>query len=246
MTSPDLTRRPMRPQVAAGLAATLIIAVVACCYWQVRSRYFASEDFLLIRTLLLSPPWSDLAALVSKPWMDTSLVQFYRPVATLMFGCEVQLFGTNATAYNLTHIGVHAVNSVAVFWLCQRLLSRVQTAVRGPAFIAALLFAIYPLHANAILFLAGFATLFAGSFQIFAILSLIRFFDNQSKTSLLLAAVFAAAAIGCYEAAVIVPVVAIAAWILLADASLWPSLQVSRWRCYALFVVPARCLFRRT
>lgn len=187
-------------------APWIVALVVLAVYGRALGRYFTSEDFLLIRFLSESPPWSDLRALFATPWLEISVVKFWRPVSTLLYGMEIAAFGARPFGYNLTHVLVHAVNAVLVWNIARRLDGRTWIAPLA----AALLFALHPLHPNAVIFGASFATLFAGTFFFAAVLA----WQRNTLPARLLALGLFALALGSYEAAVVLPVV-IVAWEIL-------------------------------
>lgn len=174
----------------------IVAAVVLAFYGRVLGRYFTSEDFLLLRFLSENPPWRDLGALFTAPWLEISVVKFYRPVSTLLYGLEIAAFGANPAGYNVVHVLVHALNAVLV----GRIARQMTEGEDVPAFAAGLLFALYPLHPNAVIFGASFATLFAATFLFGSLLAWLR-------SARLLALGLFALALGSYEAAVVFPAV---------------------------------------
>lgn len=174
----------------------IVTVAVLAFYGRVLGRYFTSEDFLLIRFLAENPPWRDLGGLFAAPWLEISVVKFYRPVSTLLYGLEIAAFGANPVGYNVVHVLVHALNAVLVGLIARQLTEGEDV----PAFAAGLLFALYPLHPNAVIFGASFATLFAGTFLFGALLAWLR-------SAPLLALGLFALALGSYEAAVVFPAV---------------------------------------
>ncbi|HEX2641699.1 MAG TPA: hypothetical protein VHU81_01825 [Thermoanaerobaculia bacterium] len=200
----------------------LLTAVVLGAYAPSLRRPFTSEDFLLIRYLAEHPPWTEGWAAWAGPWLGISVVKFYRPLSTLLYALEVAAFGAHPFGYNLTHVLVHAANTVLVFWIARRI--KVSRSVPPPgegegrdrgedrrgggAEIAAFLFAIYPLHPNAVLFSASFATIFGAFFLLTAFLAYQRFRDDTTGHgtawwTLSLAGFLAA--LGSYEAAAVLP-----------------------------------------
>lgn len=189
------------------LAPWLVAAVVLAFYGPRLGRYFTSEDFLLVRFLGESPPWRDLASLFGAPWLEISVVKFWRPVSTLLYGLEIAVFGGNPVGYNVVHVLVHAGNSVLV-WAIARRLGGGDDMV---PLAAALLFAVYPLHPNAVLFGASFATLLAASFLFGSTLLYLRYRESGARSDQALALGLFALGLGSYEAAAVLPAV-LAAW----------------------------------
>jgi hypothetical protein len=199
--------RPGR--LAPWLPPCLLVAAVLAFYGPLLGRYFTSEDFLLVRFLRENPPWRDLGALFGAPWLEISVVKFWRPISTLLYGIEIAAFGGHPAGYNVVHVLVHALNAVLVWALARRLQGDDPDAVTPLA--AAFLFAIYPLHPNAVIFGASFATLFATTFLFGAALLYLRFRENGARSDRLLALGLFALGLGSYEAAAVLPAV-LAAW----------------------------------
>ncbi|HJX27686.1 MAG TPA: hypothetical protein VJ885_07205 [Thermoanaerobaculia bacterium] len=188
---------------SASWVPWIVALAVLAVYGRALGRFFTSEDFLLVRFLDEHPPWRGLRSLFAAPWLDISVVKFWRPVSTLLYGVEIAAFGARPFGYNLTHVLVHALNAVLVWNIARRL-----DPGRFAPLAAAFLFALHPLHPNAVVFGASFATLFAATFFLAAVLAW------QREARLLALGMFGLA-LGSYEAAVVLPAVIVAWEILL-------------------------------
>ncbi|MEL7059067.1 MAG: hypothetical protein AAGN46_03460, partial [Acidobacteriota bacterium] len=126
------------------------------------ARGFCSEDFLILRRLWERPSlaWENFVG----PWLDTSLVSFYRPLASLVLQAELTIFGAVAWPYLLVQLLAHVANVVIAWSILRRLLSDAWAARWG-----AIAFALHPLHPNAVSFIASFATVFAASAALVAV-----------------------------------------------------------------------------
>ena len=194
--------RPAR----ALLPPLVLFASVLAFYGRALTRPFTSEDFLLIRYLGEHPPWRDLQAQFAAPWLGISVVKFYRPVSTLLYGLEIAAFGGRPFGYNAVHLLVHMANAALVWAIVRRL---------GPAgdenggtlapFAAALLFALYPLHPNAVVFSASFATLFGAAFLLASLLAYQRFRERGSPGAWGASIALFVLALGSYEEAAVLP-----------------------------------------
>lgn len=199
-------------RLASILPPLVLLAVVSAFYGRALGRYFTSEDFLLIRFLGENPPWRGLAAQFTSPWLGMTELKFYRPVATLLYGLEIAAFGGRPAGYNAVHLLVHAVNAWLV-WGIARGLGRTPGGEEGSRLTplaAALLFAVYPLHPNAVVFSASFATLFGATFLLGAMLSYQRFRDNGSPRAWGGALALYLCALGSYEATTVLPALLLA------------------------------------
>jgi protein O-mannosyl-transferase len=193
--------RPLR-----WAAPAVVAAAVLAFYGPFLGRSFTSEDFLLIRFFGEHPPWADWRALFAEPWLGIAGIRFYRPVSTLLYGLEIAAFGAAPFGYNLVHVLLHGANALLFWGIARRLLAP------WAAFAAALLFALHPLHPNAVIFGASFATLFAGTFLLGAFLAYRRFRETGSRPAWAAAFALFALGLGSYEAAAVFP-----AWLLAHD-----------------------------
>ncbi|MFP5284583.1 MAG: hypothetical protein ACLGI9_02490 [Thermoanaerobaculia bacterium] len=178
----------------------VLVTVVLLFYGRALDRPFTSEDFLLLRFLGENPPWRDLLGQLTSPWLEISVVRFYRPVSTLLYGAEIAVFGANPIGYNAVHILLHLVNALLVWAISRRLSGEDLTA-----FAAAFLFAIHPLHPNAVVFSASFATLFGAFFLLAAMLTYQRFRETGSLVTWGASLSLFVFALGSYEAAAVLP-----------------------------------------
>jgi hypothetical protein len=193
-------------RLARFLPALALGVAVLAFYGRALGRPFTSEDFLLIRYLGENPPWHHLLAQLSSPWLGISVVKFYRPVSTLLYGLEIAAFGGHPVGYNLVHLLVHGVNVALVWGIVRRL-------DRGAAFTpwaVALLFAIYPLHPNAVVFSASFATLYGAAFLLGSVLAYQGFRATGSRTAWGASLALFVLALGSYEESAVLPALLVA------------------------------------
>jgi len=188
-------------------APWITAAVVLAFYGRLLGRGFTSEDFLLVRYLGENPPWRDLASLFADPWLGISVVKFWRPVSTLLYGLEIAVFGANPIGYNVVHVLLHAGNAVLVWAIARRLGRNLREPDEVSPLAAALLFAVYPLHPNAVIFGASFASLFSATFLLGTLLFHLRFRETGARSDQAVALALFALALGSYESAVVFPVV---------------------------------------
>jgi len=188
-------------RIGAGL-----VGLVALLYAPLLSRGFTSEDFLLLRVLRQRPPWADLQALFTEPWLGVEVVRFYRPLGELMLALEARWFGGEPLAYNLVHVALHALNVLLVWRIALRLSGGGGAVVQRVAAVAAILFAVHPLHPNAVAWIASYATLFATTLLLAAWWGWEGARTDPGRPwrwAFILTCY--AGALGCYEAAVVLP-----------------------------------------
>jgi hypothetical protein len=212
-----------RRSIVAGL---FVFTVVLLAYRVTLGRYFTSEDFLLTRFLAEHPPWRD-PELFTGPWLGVSVVKFYRPVSTLLYGLEIAAFGVAPFGYNVVHILVHVVNALLLFAIVRRL----EPGTLVPA-AAATLFALYPLHPNAVVFAASFATIVGAGFTFASFLAYQQYRRAGRRGWWAASIGLFVAALGSYEASAVLPA------LIAAYEATGPSRPERRRRDGAVAVLP--------
>ncbi len=92
---------------------------------------------------------------------------YYRPLTVLSLALDYAVWADNPFGYHLTNVFLHGLTTLLVFLLCRRLLRR---AV--PALFAALLFAVHPVHTEAVAHISGRSDLL---FSVFGLTALLLF-----------------------------------------------------------------------
>lgn len=148
--APDATAP--RPALAA-LAVAVLVAVVyvpACLENQ-----FAVDDarFILENPNVVAPSgWRGwLALLVDPTTLDpVSVGGIFRPLRTLEFAVDHQLFELSAAGYHLHTLAWHVAAAVLAFHLLHRLVGSVV-----PAFLGAAFWALHPMSVEAVAWISG-------------------------------------------------------------------------------------------
>jgi protein O-mannosyl-transferase len=85
------------------------------------------------------------------------LIQPWRALIQISYGYTHYLFGYNPAAYHLANVLIHALNSVFVFGIARLLAKRwiSQDKVEAFAVAAGLIFAVHPLHSEAVAYVWG-------------------------------------------------------------------------------------------
>ena len=91
---------------------------------------------------------------------------FYRPLQTVTYLLDYQAWGLNPIGYHLTNIILHLANATLFYLLIFRVTRRVVTA-----FAASSLFAVHPVHTQAVTYISGRADLLAVAFLLIGLLS---------------------------------------------------------------------------
>ena len=210
-----MNRRRHSVETASGLRTEKILgllSVLLVCglYSPTLGRGFVSEDFLILRRFFEARQEGRFFELAwthaTGPWLEITLVSFFRPLSSFILQCEEALFGTSSRAYGWAHLCIHLGNAGLLYCWARTLYAHLdsdkpqrtgQKHDLGPLAVA-LLFAVYPLHPNTVVFIASFATLWCCTFMLGA---LCLYAMNRFGAAFLAST----AALASYEQAVILP-----------------------------------------
>jgi len=150
------------------LGAVLIVAAVTAAYWpSAEGGYvrFDDTDYIEENPLLTSPTgWREIW---TNPRAYPPGVPFY-PVTFSLHRLEYRVWGSHPTGYHVVNLGLHALNALLVWVVLRRL------GVPA-AWPAALLFALHPVQAQSVAWLAERKNLLSAAFGLLAAWSWLRF-----------------------------------------------------------------------
>lgn len=167
---------------AAGRADRLLpllpALLAAAAYANTIGNGFVNDD----EHLILLNPWLESFRSLGAIFGDDAwgfapgppMAEFYRPLMHLVFLALHQLAGPEAWAFHLANVLLHAANTLLVFLLVARWVgagaeSRRPGARRVP-FVTALLFALHPVHTEAVAWIAALPELVFTLFGLAALL----------------------------------------------------------------------------
>lgn len=99
---------------------------------------------------------------------------FYRPLAIASFAATFTAFGSSSVPFHLTNILLHSLATVLVF-----LLGRKLTHSTSVAWIAALLFAVHPIHVDAVANIKSRDEIFYAIFFMISLLTFLKSADSK-------------------------------------------------------------------
>lgn len=145
--------------------------------------------------------WRSLA--IGSYWGELVDAGLYRPVTSLSFGLNHLLMGPEPFGFHLINDLLHALASAMVFWLVVRLAEATRLVAPGPvvAFVAATLFALHPIHVEAVTSIVGRADVLSCLFVLVGLWIVAGRTDGTARSSLLLGVTFFLA-LGSKESAV--------------------------------------------
>ena len=133
-----------------------LVALAACAVYAnaLRNGYALDDDFILRNNPLVHGLGRAGELLRSAWWPGTR--ELYRPLTLLTFAAEWQLFGDAPAVFHATNVLLHAAASALVAWLVLRL-----GGGGAAALGAGVLFAVHPVHVEAVANLVGRAEVLA-------------------------------------------------------------------------------------
>ena len=223
-----------RPAVRGRGAAALLVALVAGAVYAATLGYdLVWDDTLLIQESWRLHHWGQLPSLlVSQFWSEVGQAsQYYRPLVTLSFFLDLQIWGLRPLGFHLTNVLAHVAVTLAVLALARRLMTDELAATTG-----ALVFALHPLHTESVSFVSGRTDVLAAAFFLLALLTYDRGRDEGRWGWLSWSLVAYLLALLAKEVALALPpVLLVWDWLVRRDLRSWraASRAAARYAAYA-------------
>ena len=128
--------------------------------------------------------------------------RYYRPLVTVIYALTYQLGGLSPFAYHVVNLLLHVVASLLVYLLLLEL-----EFERFASLFAAGLFAVHPVHSEAVSWIAGLGDVACAVFYFTALLAAVRYLKRRHKAWLVIAIMSLLAALFSKEMAVTFPLV---------------------------------------
>jgi protein O-mannosyl-transferase len=115
------------------------------------------------------------------------LIQPWRSLIQISYGYTHYLFGFNPAAYHLVNVLIHVLNSVLVFWIARLLAKRwlSQDKVELFAVAAGLIFAVHPMHSEAVAYVWGRSSSMCALFYFGSLLLMLVGFSKADRKRIL-------------------------------------------------------------
>lgn len=196
----------LRSRLVPG--ACIVLAVVLCYIPALRAGFVWDDDLLVTENALVKGAGS-----LPYIWGSAAATD-YTPLTTTAFWLQWRLWGDNATGYHLVNILLFALSALALWRLLERL------AIPG-AWLGALLFAVHPVNAASVAWIAELKNALSLPFYLAAVLFFLRYLETRKAAHCLIALLAAACALLSKGSTVILPVVLLlCAW--------WKQRRVTR------------------
>lgn len=149
--------KPSKPQSdkpampIAKKLSLILAAIAALVYANTLGHGYVLDDVMVLKeNSIVQKGFGGIWELLTTPHLRGHLnlsTDTYRPLSLVMYAIEYQLFGLNTTVGHLVNIVLFACCVVALFAFLNKLFDGKKIAV---AFIAALLFAVHPIHVEVV------------------------------------------------------------------------------------------------
>jgi tetratricopeptide (TPR) repeat protein len=208
-----------------------LAAAVFAVYANVYRNTFINDDLRLIVHNSFLLDWRRL------PDILTNILEagagsegfFYRPMQMLLYFFLYQLFGPSTAAFHLLNVSLHAVNAGLMYRLGCRLGLK-----SGTCFAAALLWAVHPLHTEAVTYMSATAD---PLFSLFCLSGILVLLPDFAPKKIWLASLLFVLALGSKESAIVFPALATITLFLFSKERLRFSTYFRTWPLWLLAAV---------
>jgi hypothetical protein len=182
-------------------ATVLTVAVAVGVYANALTAPFLYDDipYVVQNEIVREPGTAVRAFWVSYPPQEPEL-GLYRPITSLSYALDAWLVGLDPVGFHATNAVLHALASLLVFALLRK-----TGAALPETMLGTLLFAVHPVHTEAVAWVVGRAELLAAAFGLASVLLYARHRRTSGRSSLFGSVVCYLAALGSKETAAVVP-----------------------------------------
>jgi tetratricopeptide (TPR) repeat protein len=176
---------------SAGFGALVMLATVAA-YLPALSGGFIWNDSDYVTAPALRPLHG-----LARIWGEPGATEQYYPLLHTAFWVQHRLFGDHPAGYHAVTLLLHAVSAVLFALVLGKLLGRGPARLAGAEWLAALLFALHPVHAESVAWIAEQKNTFSLAFYLSAALAYLRFDETRRPGPYLWAAALFALSLLC-------------------------------------------------
>lgn len=163
----DSSRPIVRP---SALHAALVAATAFAVYANALPNAFLWDDLFLVVGNPAIKRWDALPALFTSDLFPGAVRSgYYRPLQALTYAIDYGVWGLVPAGFRLTNVAWHAVTAVLLYVTGVRVIG-----IATAALLAALLFAVHPIHVEAVAYVAGRSDPLSAAFMLGAVLAFLR------------------------------------------------------------------------
>jgi Tfp pilus assembly protein PilF len=182
------------------IAVSLVVIGAVVPYLTAVKGHFVIDDAPLVEHSAGLSAEGSLTAALTQPSFGPAV---YRPLWRAGFAVQRELFGIDPRGYHLVSIVFHVFCSVVLYFVLLRLLR--QESGR-PAFLGALVFAVHPVHVEAVAWISAVCHVQATALCLLALLGYLEWQKNPRWYLLTGSVLCAACAVLFQETAVVLPI----------------------------------------
>jgi protein O-mannosyl-transferase len=184
--------------------------------------FFAGDDFVHLTWLPQAVAQPELIwRNFHSSWLDGTTTRFYRPLISVFMVSDYLLYGLNGLGFHLTNLAFHVASSLLIYLIVFRLAlsqtTRNSEASREWALLSSAMFALYPLHPEAVSWITGRVDTIVTTFCLANFWAYLRWRDTRNWLWLGLSVVFLGLGLLSKEMAITMPAL-LFAWELLPDS----------------------------
>jgi len=157
----------------------VLSALTVLVYYPVLFSYFVTDD---LRLIYISSPLSTNNVLDFFTSSGGFFAGFYRPLVRLAFFIDYSIYHLNPTGFHITNLLFHIANTIMVFYFTRNL-----SGSETGGGVAASIFAVQPLHTEAVSWISGRSDLIFSFFYLLAFLSFLRCISGKGTKRFYLA-----------------------------------------------------------
>lgn len=155
-----------KPALGTWAAFGLLAASTFAVYLPVLFNFFSGDDFVHLTWLTDAVKHPELIwRNFHSSWLDGTTTRFYRPLISVFMVTDYLLWHTNGLGFHLTNLGFHIAGATFLFLSLSEFASLRPSSDQPPSdggkgrstwpLASALLFALYPLHPEAVSWITG-------------------------------------------------------------------------------------------
>lgn len=190
-------KRPAWARIDLFVSALVLTAIISVVYFSALQLSFVGDDWIFLDTVGRLNV-HDYLIKYFDPRVQTA---WYRPVQGIQYLIEYHFFGSDPFGYHLVNVLIHLVNCWLLFGLVHHV-----TKQRRIAFVAALLYATFPIAVESI-FKAGVIDPLLTIFSLLSIWFWLRYLERGRSRDYGLAFVNFILALYCKEISIMLPII---------------------------------------
>jgi tetratricopeptide (TPR) repeat protein len=186
------------------LVVLLLIAATLFTYGNSLQNGFVWDDHDIIVNNPVNRDINNIVSLFSSADSTVSGNQknYYRPLNRLTYLLDYQMFGLHPAGYHAENVMLHLISAILLYFLALKLMGKA-----APAFVAALIFAVHPINAEAVNFISARNSLLSALFVLLAAITYLHASANSRKTYYYLSGLFFLIGLLCKEPTFMLPLV---------------------------------------